>query len=174
MNSSFDSDLGKQAEPCVKFYGSTFELGGNILPASKGGVMMKRPGWVWLICIFMCFSFCWTMLSFYLIFSGSIPVSPAQMLYFKSLTPLDWVLTMLNTAITVIATAFLFLLKRQCVPLFGAGLVLGVLVTVWQVLTRGFLAALPEGGGVGYLLGMAISVSVLLYSRRLAHRGVLT
>ena len=174
MNPPLNSDVGKPLEPAIKCHGSTLDLGGSILPVTKKGVMMERPDWVWLICIFTCFSACWTMLSFYLIFSDRIPLNPAQMSYFASLTPLDLALEMLQAVITVVAAAFLFLLRRQCVPLFGVGIILGILQTVGHVLTKGFLAALPEGAGIGWLIGIAIQLAVILYSRRLAQRGVLT
>ena len=135
---------------------------------------MKRPGWVWLICTFYCFSLCWTVLSFYLIFSGRIPVTPAQRSYFEGFTALDWASTVLVVALNATAAVFLFLLRRQCVRLFGAGLILGISLIVWHVLTKGYLAAMPAGGGFGQLIGIAIQLGVFLYSRRLAHRGVLT
>jgi len=161
MNSLLNSDVGEQPEPGTKCYGSTVDLGGNIFPVRQKGVVTKRPGWVWLICIVNCCAVCLTMRLFYLIFSGSIP-----------LIPLDAVMVAINAAIIVIATVFLFLLRRQCVPLFGARLILWVLETIWQGATKGILAALPKSGGD--LIAMAILLSVFLYSRRLAQRGVLT
>ncbi len=53
MNSLLNSDVVKPPEPGMKCYGSTVELGGSILPVTKKGVMMKRPGWVWMYSKFL-------------------------------------------------------------------------------------------------------------------------
>ncbi len=154
MNSLLNSDVGEQPEPGTKCYGG--DLGGNIFPVRQKGVVTKRPGWVWLICIVNCGSVCLGMRLFYLIFSGSIPLIPPN----STITafPLDAIMVAINLTVIAIATVLLFLLRRQCVPLFGARLILLVLETIWQGATKDTLAALPKGGGD--LIVMAI---LLLY-----------
>ena len=46
----------------------------------------KRPVWVWLISAFFILSAGWTLLSSYLLFSGSIPITDEQRAYFDSLS----------------------------------------------------------------------------------------
>src|SRR5664279_4878578 len=102
MNSLLNSDVGEQPEPGTKCYGSTVDLGGNIFPVRQKGVVTKRPGWVWLICIVNCCAVCLTMRLFYLIFSGSIP-----------LIPLDAVMVAINAAIIVIAVSYTHLRAHE-------------------------------------------------------------
>lgn len=136
--------------------------------------MKRRPGWVWLITVYYGMSVCWTAISFYLIFTETIPLTATQKWYFQNLTLLDWVATVAIGVLNLAAVTLLFTLHRQAVVLFGTGITLGVLITVWHVLTKGFLAALPAGGLLGWLIGMAIQVSVFLYSLHLSKVGLLT
>ena len=50
----------------------------------------KRPAWVWIISIFYIISAVWTLFSFFLIFSGALPLPPQQAAYFRSLTSIDY------------------------------------------------------------------------------------
>jgi hypothetical protein len=59
-------------------------------------VRHKRPIWIWLISLFFFLSAIWTLLSFYLIWSGSFPLEPAQKAYFARLTLIDYALSIIG------------------------------------------------------------------------------
>jgi hypothetical protein len=45
----------------------------------------RRPVWVWLISVYFFLSASWTLLSFYLIRIGAVPLTPPQRSYLESL-----------------------------------------------------------------------------------------
>jgi hypothetical protein len=133
----------------------------------------KRPKLVWVICAFTGFSAVFIALSYYLVYSGAIPLTPAQEQYLGSLSSLDRAVSFTIAAINLSAATFLFLLRRHAAPLFTLGLSISVLTGIWHALYQGWPAAV--GGSVsGTLIGWGISLAVCLYAWRLVQRGVLT
>jgi hypothetical protein len=53
-------------------------------------VATKRPKLVWAISIFYVISALWTILSFYLVLKGSLPLTPEQKAYFRNFNILDY------------------------------------------------------------------------------------
>ena len=133
----------------------------------------KRPVLVWVISIFYVVSAAFTALSFYLVYSGSIPLQPQQAQYFDALTTFDWFSTLLIGVINFSAALLLFLMRKQAAYLFPSGFALGLAVTIWHTLTKGWLAALGDAGLVGAMIGWGISIAVCVYCWRLLQRGAL-
>ena len=133
----------------------------------------KRPGWVWAISILFFFLAVPTLLSFYLINSGKIPLRPAQKTYFESLTFIDIGLSILNGLANLIGAVLLFCLRKQAFYLFAIALATNLLMTAWYIVSKGFIAAMPSGGLIGMLIGWGILVAVCVYIKKLEKAGVL-
>lgn len=134
----------------------------------------RRPLGVWLISAFYVLSAGWTLLSFALIFSGAIRINAAQEAYFASLTNVDWFFSLSIGVICITGAISLFLLRRLAVVLFSVALLLNLAVTAYQMARTNWTEALPSGGLLGALLGWLILVAVILYTRSLSKRGVLS
>ena len=133
----------------------------------------KRPGWVWAISIFSFFSAAFTLFGFYLIYSGKIPLQPAQKAYFESLTFVDMSLTILIGLTNLIGAVLLFRLRKQSFYLFAISLVANLSMTAWHIFSKGFIAAMPSGGLIGMLIGWGMLVAVCVYTKKLEKTGVL-
>jgi hypothetical protein len=134
----------------------------------------KRPGWVWAISIFMFISAAWTLLSFYLIGSGTVPLTPEQKAYFDSLSTLDYGAAILGGLLNLSGATALFLMRKAAVPLFGSAFVLNLLSTIWNIAAKNWTEAIGASGLIGAAVGMTILGAIVLYARSLAKRGVLT
>jgi hypothetical protein len=136
----------------------------------------KRPFWVWLISIFYALSFVYSLLSLYIAFSGSIPLTPEVKAYFASLTRFDWALAVTQGVVTLSAAIALFLLRKAAYYLFCGAVTIALVTTVWQTLARPWLTALGSmrGATTGAVLGLGIILAVFLYSRKLMKEGRLT
>jgi hypothetical protein len=133
----------------------------------------KRPVWVWVISIFFFISAGWTLLSFYLIWSGVIPLAPAQKAYFDQLTLFDYGQSIVVGLLNMTGAVALFLLRRIALAFFLSGLGLGIISVVWHAATKGWIAAIGGPGLVGVLLGYVIVIAVCAYVWRLSKTGVL-
>lgn len=133
----------------------------------------KRPKIVWVIFLWYILSPCFTIVSFVMINSGFIPVTPAQSAYFNSLTGFDYAMTVVVVLLTIAGAVAIFLLRKVSFHLFVTALVLSVLATLWNVISKGALAALGSTGFVGVLIGFGILAAVCWYALELRNRGVL-
>ncbi len=133
----------------------------------------KRPGWVWAISIFYFLSAAYTLLAFFLIYSGAIPLQPEQRAYFSQLTLFDNGISALIGILNLAGAITLFLLRRIAFKLFATAFALGILTAVWHALEKGWVAAIGPAGLVGALLGWALVVTICVYTWRLARAGVL-
>jgi hypothetical protein len=136
--------------------------------------LRRRPFGVWLIAAFYVLSAGWTLLSFALIFSGAIKINAVQEAYFASLTNIDWFFSLSIGVIGIAGAISVFLLRRLAVVLFSVALLLNFAVTAYQMARTNWTEALPSGGLFGALLGWLILVAVILYTRSLSKRGVLS
>jgi hypothetical protein len=134
----------------------------------------RRPIGVWIISAFYLLSAGWTLLSFALILSGAIKISPVQEVYFASLTSVDWFLSLSIGVIGVAGAISLFLLRRLAVVLFSLALALNLTFTMFQTMRTSWTEALGGSGLFGVLLGWLILVAVILYTLRLSKKGVLS
>ena len=142
-------------------------------PPSTGSTTTKRPAWVWVITIFYVLSVGFTLVSFLLVLSGALPMTPAQRAYFAGLGPLDYAMSLGLGLLTLTATVLLFVLRKAAVPLFAASLFLNLGFTLAHALTTIWAQALGGSGLVGALTGWGILAAVALYSRHLRQAGVL-
>lgn len=133
----------------------------------------KRPGWVWAISIFYFLSAAYTLLAFYLIYSGSIPLQPAQRAYFSQLTFLDIGASVLIGTLNLAGAVTLFILRRIAFSLFATAFALGILTTVWHTIEKGWVAAVGSAGLVGAFIGWALAIAICAYTWRLGKAGVL-
>lgn len=136
-------------------------------------VKRARPKLVWVITIFYFISFVFTALSFVLIYSGKIPVNAATQSYLASLTAFDHVVSGAIASCNLIAATLLFMMRRQAFHLFTTAFAMGLLLTLYHAITKGWVQAIGGSGFIGAILGYAISISIIVYSYRLAMRGVL-
>lgn len=134
----------------------------------------SRPIGVWAISAFYVLSAGWTLLSFALISSRAIKITPAQEAYFASLTSVDYLLSLAIGVAGLGAAVCLFLLRRIAVVLFSAALVLNLALTAFQTMRTDWVQAIGGPGLVGALLGWLVLVAVIVYARSLAKRGVLS
>ena len=133
----------------------------------------KRPKPVWVVFLFYLLSVVYTALSFFLIFSGSIPVTPEQAAYLRNLSVFDWTITTLTAALNLAGAVSIFLLRKIAFPLFATSLGLAILQTLVHAFTTNFVAALGGPGALGVVIGFTISIAVCAYAWRLKARGTL-
>ena len=139
---------------------------------NKGKSTRHRPIGVWLLSAFYALSAGWTLLSFALVFSGAIKITPAQEVYFASLTGVDWFFSLVPGVIGFSAAVYLFLLRRIAVALFSIALVLNLGFLPFHATRTNWSEAIGSAGW-GVLFGWLLLVGVILYAQRLTKRGVL-
>ena len=132
----------------------------------------RRPGWVWVICIFFFVSAGWTVLSYAMILGGVVPLNDAQRQYFTSLSLFDYASTLVVAVLNLSGAVLLFMLRRQAYYLFVSAFALGLLLVIYQILARHWLSAIMPGF-VGVVIGWFISIRIITYARGLMKRGVL-
>jgi len=145
----------------------------TLTPEVQPPIPAKRPALVWVISIFYFLSAGWTTLSLALVLSGGIPLSPAQQQYVSSLTAFDYASTLVIGISNLAGTVLLLLLRRHAYLFFAGAFGLGILLTLYQILTRNWLGAAGGAGLIGAAIGWAISMAVILYARSLVKKGVL-
>lgn len=133
----------------------------------------KRPGWVWAIFILYFLSAAYTLLAFFLIYSGAIPLQPEQRAYFSQLTLFDHGISALIGTLNLAGAVTLFLLRRMAFNLFTTAFALGILTTVWHIVEKGWVAAIGSAGLVGAFFGWALAIAICVYTWRLGKAGVL-
>ncbi|NVO15086.1 MAG: hypothetical protein HXX10_13710 [Rhodoplanes sp.] len=133
----------------------------------------RRTVWIWVIFLWFLFSVGWTLLSFYLIRSGVVPVEPVQQAYFDRLTIVDYASTVLVAALNLAGALALFMLRKAALPIFLTGIVLSVGLIAWQTYSKGWAEALGGSGLVGAVIGYGLILAICTYTWRLARRGVL-
>ena len=139
-----------------------------------GDSIRRRSRWIWAIVIFYAISAGWMLLSFFLIYSGIIPINPEQRTYLDSLSPFDLIITLLIALLNLSGAVVLFLLNRLAFKLFVTAFAASVLMALWHAATKGWLQALGDAGLIGTMIGYGISATVCIYSWKLTKRGILT
>ncbi len=141
--------------------------------SGTGGSRIRRPVWVWVICIYIFLSVGFYILSFALTLSGAVPLTPAQQAYFPGLGVVNYGSIIGLALLNLTAMAFLFVLRKIAVTLFGASLLLNVGFTLVHAATTTWEQAIGWSGLVGVLIGWGILAAVFLYARHLRQTGVL-
>jgi hypothetical protein len=132
-----------------------------------------RPVLVWLISAFFFLSAIWTLLSFYMVLSGAIPLEPAQKAYLDRLTPIDYSLAIVLGSLNLAGAVMLFLLRKIALYLFLTAFALSVVLMLWHVATKGWAEAAGAAMSIGALMGYVLSAMVCIYAWRLSKKGVL-
>jgi hypothetical protein len=145
----------------------------NTTPQEPPPVPAKRPALVWVISIFYFLSAGWVLLSFFLIYSGAIPLNEAQKAYFQSQTFFDHASTVVIGASNLTGAVLLFLLRKQAFHFFVAAFSVGLALTLYQIAAKNWLGAIGGPGLVGAMIGWGISIAIILYSKRLTTRKLL-
>ena len=145
----------------------------NASTISPESTQRKRPKLVWVITIFYFISAGWTLLSFALINSGIIPLNEAQAAYFKSQTILDILFTIVLGVLNFLGAIFLFLLRRSAFYLFLSAFAFGLLMTVYHIIFKNWLAAIGGPGLIGAIIGWGISIAIIIYARKLIRAEIL-
>ena len=140
----------------------------NIEPTSG-----KRPKLVWIISLFYILSAGWTILSFALIFSGTISLNEAQKAYFDSQNIFDNILTLTMGTLNVSGAILLFLLRRYAFHCFVTAFALGILMIAYHIVFKNWLDAIGGPGLVGTVIGWFISITIILYSNKLIKKEIL-
>ena len=133
----------------------------------------RRPGWVWAITIFVLLSAGYTLLSFLLIYGDVVPLTDVQQEYFDSLRAVDFLYSLGLALLNLVATVYLFLLRRQALPIYIAAFVLNVVITCFHLFTRNWLEVTGAAGVIGMMFGWGISIGIIAYTQSLVKRGVL-
>ena len=133
----------------------------------------KRPKLVWVIAIFYFISVGWTLFSFVSIYSGLIPVNEAQAVYFESQTIIDILFTIVIGLLNFVGAIFLFLLRRSAFHLFLSAFVFGLMMTVYHIMFKNWLAAIGGPGIIGAIIGWGIAIATILYARKLIRAEIL-
>ena len=136
-------------------------------------IAVKRPALVWVISIFYFISAGWVILSFALVYSGSIPLNEAQREYFQSQTIFDHGSTLLIGVSNLVGAVLLLALKRPAFHLFASAFGIGLAVTLYHIVAKNWLGVIGGPGLVGAVIGWAISLSIIFYTRRLIGRDIL-
>ena len=134
----------------------------------------KRPIGVWVIFIFYTVATAFTAFSYYLVYGGKVALSDAQAAYFAGLTVWDHLISAMQAILSLSGAVVLFAMKRPAPYLFTANAVLGVAVTMWQIVSKGWIEAIGTSGVVGAIMGWGILIAVCLYAWHLLKKGQLT
>ena len=133
----------------------------------------RRPKLVWVVFLWFLFSPGFTLLLFLLIHSGVIAVRPEEPAYLRSLSTVDYALTIIIVGLGVAGALSLFRLRKVAFYLFVAHLILTLGAQAVHVLTTGLLATLDGWGTFRMFVGWAGLVAVCVYAWKLKARGVL-
>ena len=134
----------------------------------------RRPIGVWVISAFYVLSASWTLLSFALILSGAVSMDTSRQMYFESLSIFDWLFTLAIAAAGTCAAVTLFLLRRISFSLFVLAFLLNLAYSAYQALATDWLETVRDPNLAGMLLAVIVMVAVLVYTRGLVRRGVLS
>jgi hypothetical protein len=133
----------------------------------------QRPVWVWIIAIYYTLSAGFTLLSYIVIASGVLLLTPEHQVYPSGLGPFDYIASVGVGILTLIAAVLLVLLKKTAVLLFGASLCLKVGLMLVILVKSNWVQTLGGSGLIGAFAGWALLGAVTFYSRRLRQLGVL-
>ena len=134
----------------------------------------KRPFLVWVIVIFYGLSAAWTLLSFALVASGMVNISPAEAAYFSSLTLIDYALTILLGVSGVISVIMLFQLRRAALHFFLIALAVNGAYSLWTLLMNPTFGDIRTEMAIGMVIGFGTLCLISFYVYRLKERGLLT
>ena len=136
-------------------------------------VQRKRPKLVWVISMFYFISLGWVLFSFASMYFGFLPVNEARAAYFKSMTIIDILFTVIIYLLDFAGAIYLFLLKRGAFRLLLSSFALTLLRIVYLILFRNLLAAITYMLIIEVIIGWIITIAIILYIRKLVKTEML-
>jgi len=133
-----------------------------------------RPVGVWVIVGWTALSVAWSLLGYFLIYTGKAQLTPEMREYLSSLSLLERLASLAVGVANVFGVVLLWRLRRRAVFWLTLALYGNVAMTVYQTLTTHVIAALDPPRAIGTLFGWALLIGIILYARRLSARGILT
>jgi hypothetical protein len=100
-------------------------------------------------------------------------VNEAQAVYFESQTIIDILFTIVIGLLNFVGAIFLFLLRRSAFHLFLSAFVFGLMMTVYHIMFKNWLAAIGGPGIIGAIIGWGIAIATILYARKLIRAEIL-
>ena len=141
---------------------------------------LGRPMWVWIISLYY---FVFTPIgaigivampflrSFILSSSAHLPAG--QRAYFESLNNSDYALMGVILLINLVAAILLFLLRRGALYAFAVSFAASILLTIYNIACKNWLAGAGSSGIVGSVFGWGISIAIICYVWQISRKGVL-
>jgi hypothetical protein len=134
-----------------------------------------RPGWVWIICIWITSGFVIYALLGYLYFSGSWPLTAQAKASIPKFSTFDMVTGIVGPLLAESAAVALFLLRRQATYLFWSSLGVGIISNVHHfVLNDGIRSNSIWQGRSGILISIGTQLAFSVYCEHLKRKGTLT
>jgi hypothetical protein len=132
----------------------------------------ERPALVWVIVTVCMLNAFVPWLTYILVGSGVLPVTPAARAYFAHSAPSYYAFSAVHSAAIVASAVCLFALRRSALHLFVLTLAL-YLVSIWLFQTPEVDAGLGSYANAQEFTKLAFQVAVIYYCGRLTKRGVL-
>lgn len=130
----------------------------------------RRPGWIWLIAIWYFISFTLSAIGIYAVYEGLVPLSEDHLAYYKSVGPLQHVISIVIAVTNGAGAIYLFRLRKEALVFFSNALVLGFGWSLWAIFHNGLLRVMPL---TSLVLSWALGLLVCRYVSRLIDSGVL-
>jgi len=131
----------------------------------------NRPIGVWVFSAFYGFTALFAMVGWLVVLSDTIPLDSPEREYYQSLTALDYLITFLLAALTLMAALTLFLLRRVSAWLFTLSLILGLTHTGWHLSSKGLASTMDDSSLAGLFIQWALLAWACLYTWGLARKG---
>jgi hypothetical protein len=138
------------------------------MPTTKS----RRPKLVWVVFLYYMLATVLAVGSLLWLLSHVDSLPPQTLAAFREITPVGWVFTVLIQVLTLAGAIALFALRRAAFPLFVAALCVSAFETLLYC-----LHVLPQSGNpisLTLIVVWVIDLAVILYTRRLRNRQVLT
>ncbi|MCP4631673.1 MAG: hypothetical protein GY855_02010 [candidate division Zixibacteria bacterium] len=151
-------------------------MDGNKVVSSEEVTKTRRPKLVWIILVFFAILFVHTIISVIWFYRGDIVFHGAQQDSFKLRYIIDFSIPIIMGIISLInltAAIFLILLRRQAYKLFLTAFIIGILLTIYQILFDNWYWVMGGIGLAGAVIGWMIGIAIILYTRSLIKKGVL-
>lgn len=135
---------------------------------------------VWVIFVFHVASMVWSIVMQVLMHAGALPTPEGQHQFIQSLRSVDYVASYAIAALQLTGVIFLWLLRRQALPILTLGFILGTGNLVRNILKPTFFNMFANlgiaglvGAAIGLIGGLALSAAIVAYTWYLRRRGVL-
>jgi hypothetical protein len=135
---------------------------------NSGVFVASRSIFVWLILVWYLLSSAVFVVFSSVVMLGDVVIPSDKLDYFSKLNWFDYSCTVAILIADIVAAINLFRFKKSAVMFFSGGIVINIVLTVYQVMSNYYTIDVFSTG-----LGFVIPVAVLLYSINLKKSGVL-